>query len=307
MNSDQLGEKNSLSNSHRLPSLNALRCFEAAARWEHFTHAAQELHLTHGAISRAVRMLEEDLGVALFERRSQRVHLTDAGRQLALAVREGLNLMEQATHSLRQHAKQQRPWVLSCEPTLLMRWLIPRWPAFQQQHPDLQVHLVAGGGPFRFGDGIDMAIRRNDFPAPDSAYAAPLFAEKIGPVCRPDQAEQWFVQRSGRVTLSPNAPLLHTRTRPQAWEQWAALAKHKLKARNHQHFEHFYLSLQSAVAGLGVAIGSWHQVRDDLAQGLLVAPVGFVEDGSSYQFLTPQKPAANSPSAKLLAWLQSLA
>ena len=102
MSSDIDGELGSQLADARLPSLLALRCFEAAARWENFSRAAQELHLTHGAVSRAVRLLEDDLGVALFERRSRRVYLNEAGRKLARAVGDGLGLMRQATRATRQ-------------------------------------------------------------------------------------------------------------------------------------------------------------------------------------------------------------
>ena len=154
------GEKNS-QKSLSLPSLTALRCFEVAARTEHFGRAADELHLTHGAISRAVRLLEEDLGVRLFERRQRRVFLTEAGDRLYQAVREGLGQIRETAQALRQQSRHQS-LVLSCEPTLLMRWLIPRWPAFQALHPELDVHLMAGGGALSFGSGIDLAIRRNE-------------------------------------------------------------------------------------------------------------------------------------------------
>ncbi|HBK00031.1 MAG TPA: LysR family transcriptional regulator, partial [Delftia acidovorans] len=132
MFSDTVGELNSHTPSKRLPSLQALRCFEAAARRENFSKAAEELHLTHGAISRAVRLLEDDLGVTLFDRRSRRVFLTDAGRPQAQAVHEGLERMRQATQELRSRAQQARRWVLSCEPTFLMRWLIPRLGGLQE-------------------------------------------------------------------------------------------------------------------------------------------------------------------------------
>ncbi|MDR2329288.1 MAG: LysR family transcriptional regulator, partial [Comamonas sp.] len=126
MISDIHGESGSPFTDNRLPSLLALRCFEAAARLENFSRAADALHLTHGAVSRAVRLLEYDLGLALFERRSRRVFLTDEGRALAQAVSQGLDLMRQGVADLRARARQQQRWVLSCEPTLLMRWLIPR-------------------------------------------------------------------------------------------------------------------------------------------------------------------------------------
>lgn len=302
---DQNGEFNSQIKADRLPSLLALRCFEAAARREHFSQAAEELHLTHGAVSRAVRLLEDELGVALFERRGRRVFLTEAGRTLAQAVSQGMGLMRQAVAEVRASAQQQRRWVLSCEPTLLMRWLIPRWPDFQARHPGVQVHLVAGGGPVDFASGIDWAIRRNDFAWPQSWHAEPLFAEQVGPVCRSDQVDKWFTQ-APTITVCPTAaPLLHARTRPDAWQAWAKAAAQPVPQTQGQMLEHFYFSLQAAVAGLGVAIGSWHMVRDDVRQGVLAAPLGFVEDGSQYCLLSPQAPQASSLQSDLQAWLKA--
>uniref|UniRef100_UPI003F493785 LysR family transcriptional regulator n=1 Tax=Cupriavidus yeoncheonensis TaxID=1462994 RepID=UPI003F493785 len=307
MNSDQNGELDSQLVSARLPSLMALRCFEAAARHENFSRAADELHLTHGAVSRAVRLLEEELGVSLFERRSRRVFLTDAGRKLAQAVHDGLGLMRQAAHELRTEASRARRWVLSCEPTLLMRWLIPRWPDFQAKYPGVDIHLAAAGGPFSFDSGIDMAIRRDDFSWPAGYHAEMLFAERVGPVCRPDRADAWFSGGSGDRSLKPGTPKLHTRTRPNAWKEWAAAASQPAGRGAGQTFDHFYFSLQAAVAGLGIAIGPWHLVRDDIESGVLAAPVGLVEDGSHYYLLTPVPLTAGSVQSNLLAWLKAMA
>ena len=309
MVSDSDGELDSPNSPTRLPSLLALRCFEAAARLENFSRAADELHLTHGAVSRAVRLLEDELGLLLFERRSRRVFLTEAGRTLARAVGQGLDLMRQAVAELRASARQPQRWVLSCEPTLLMRWLIPRWPDFQRQHPDIEVHLVAGGGPLSFASGIDLAIRRDDFAWPASYHAAPLFAEQVGPVCQPAQVQRWFTRQRAGATLriAPSAPLLHTRTRPGAWQEWAQAAGQAVPRGPAQQLEHFYFSLQAAAAGLGVAMGPWHLVRDDLDSGLLAAPLGFVEDGSRYCLLSPQALQAGSPQALLRDWLRSMA
>ncbi|WP_301152696.1 LysR family transcriptional regulator [Metapseudomonas otitidis] len=303
MLSDHSGEPGSPSGDTRLPSLMALRCFEAAARLENFTRAAEALHLTHGAVSRAVRLLEDDLGVALFERRNRRVFLTEDGRTLARAVHDGLALMQQAAQGLRAKARRERQWVVSCEPTLLMRWLIPRWPDFQARHPDWVIHLVAGGGAFSFQAGIDLAIRREDFPHPPHWHVEPLFEEQVGPVCRPERATQWFEADD----LRPAAPRLHTRTRPAAWADWSAAAGRASGLPGGQVFEHFYFSLQAAVAGLGVAIGPWHLVRDDLASGALVAPLGFVADGSRYCLLSEAPPPPGSLPAALLAWLREQA
>jgi len=307
MISDKFGESGSHTQQRRLPSLLALRCFEAAARLENFSRAADELHVTHGAVSRAVRLLEEDLGLALFERRSRRVYLTADGRMLAHAVSQGLDLMRDAVAELRARARQNQRWVLSCEPTLLMRWLIPRWPDFQARHPGLELHLVAGGGPFSFASGIDLAIRRDDFAWPAGCHAEPLFAERTGPVCRPDRQAAWFRAGKGSPRLHAQAPLLHTHTRPGAWQDWAQASGQPLPPASGQSFEHFYFSLQAAVAGLGVAIGPWHLVQDDIANGLLVAPMGFVEDGSRYCLLSPQPWTPGSVQADLLTWLRAAA
>ncbi len=154
----------------------------------------------------------------LFERRQRRVFLTEAGERLYQAVREGLGGIRQTAQALR---RQGRPTslVISCEPTLLMRWLIPRWPAFQALHPELDVHLMAGGGALSFGSGIDLAIRRNDFQWPTELYSQPLFEELTGPVCQPGRwhSSSKRGQRPGPASWRPR---LHTKTRPGAWQEW---------------------------------------------------------------------------------------
>ncbi|EJN27003.1 transcriptional regulator [Pseudomonas sp. GM78] len=304
MVSDEHSDFKSLITEARLPSLLALRCFESAGRFENFARAADELHLTPGAISRAVRLLEEDLGVDLFERRNRRVFLTDAGKRLAKAVSEGLGLMNQAVREIRTDARRTRQLVLSCEPTLLMRWLIPRWNDFQTQHRGLDIHLVAGGGIFSFDHGIDLAIRRDDFPRPSDYHAETLFPEKIGPVCRPEKVDQWFGK--SRKCLRSSAPLLQTNSRPTAWEEWVIAKGLPAPAMEMQSFEHFYFSIQAAVAGLGVAIGPWHLVHDDIQSGVLAAPLGFIEDGSRYCLLSPNPPQPGSLEMDLLNWLQTV-
>lgn len=237
------GEFNSQPITSRLPSLMALRSFEAAARQENFSQAAAELHITHGAVSRAVRLLEEELGVLLFERRSRRVFLTDAGRTLARAVGEGLGVMQKAVDALRANARAQQRWVLSCEPTLLMRWLIPRWPAFQAKHTGIDIHLAAGGGPVSFTSGLDLAIRRDDFDWPESYHAEFLFEEKVGPVCQPDKISRWFTSSDEGLLLSQCAEYLHTRTRPDSWNEWASATGATATGTKGQIFDHFYFSL----------------------------------------------------------------
>ncbi len=307
MKTDINGDKNSQTLRRRLPPLGALRCFEAAARLESFTRAGDALHLTHGAISRAVRALEEDLGTPLFERRSQRVFLTPAGSELLHSVSQALDLIEGTASRLRA-CESKAPLVLSCEPTLLMRWLIPRMPQFHAAHPQVSIQLLAGGGPFSFSSGIDLAIRRNDFTWSDQTQAHWLFDERIGPVCRPQQQPDWAPREQDRPHLAQHAPRLHSATRPTAWQQWLQLQQlPDAPAPQEQVFEHFYFSLQAAVAGLGLAIAPWQLVRDDLASGLLCAPFDFIDDGSAYYLLSPQAIEEDSASGQLLRWLQEQA
>jgi LysR family glycine cleavage system transcriptional activator len=302
MKTDHIGEKNSRKNDRPLP-LGGLRCFEAAARLESFTQAAHSLSLTHGAVSRAVRALEEELGCVLFERRHRRVYLTAAGRKLLQAAQQAFGVLESAAQELRRQA-QDAPLVLSCEPTLLMRWLIPRLPAFQQAHPEINLQLVAGGGPFSFHDGITAAIRRNDFEWGEQVHSLMLFDELVGPVCKPETQPRWLSQTAGLQRLREDAVLLHAATRPDAWRQWAQARGVALEGRPEQRFDHFYFSLQAAVAGVGVAIGPWQQVRDDLAAGVLSAPFGFIPDGSGYCLLTQQEIRPGSSLARLAEWLR---
>lgn len=302
MISDEIGELGSQIKAARLPPLGALRCFEAAARLESFSRAADSLHLTHGAVSRAVRSLEEDLGVALFERRARRVFLTDAGRHLQAATAEAFALIAAAATQLRRQGQPQ-PLRLSCEPTLLIRWLIPRFPGFAAAHPGLAVQLVAGGGPVGFAEGLDLALRRNDHGPLPGTVSHFLFDETIGPVCAPARQAEFFAADG---TPKPTAPLLHTATRPDAWATWAQRQGAAIPTGSTQVFEHFYLSLQAAVAGLGIAIGPQRLVADDLASGLLVAPAGFIPDGSHYHLLSPRPITPTAPEAAVLAWLRDL-
>jgi DNA-binding transcriptional LysR family regulator len=286
----------------QITSLPSLACFRVAAELESFSGAANQLNLTHGAVSRAVRLLEDDLGVALFERRNRAVFLTDPGRRLAQAVAHSLDHIDATVRSIRAE-QTKAPVTVSCEPTLMMRWLIPRMPAFRALHPDAEIRLVAGGGHVVLGAGIDLAIRRNDFAWAPSYAAQSLSEEWIGPVCRPDLASEFFANAS----LRPEALLLHSRTRMSAWETWAGLAGDTIAGHPTQDFEHFYFSLQAAVAGLGVAIGPWHLVQDDLKTGILCAPRGFLRDGSTYVLLSSGPPKPETTEAVFREWLTNLA
>ena len=283
-------------------SYGLLLSFRAAAIHESFSRAATDLNVTHGAVSRAIRQLESDLGTALFERRNRRVFLTDDGRELAEAVEIGFGRIEQAAASIRDKAGKAVVR-LSCEPTLLMRWLIPRTGQFSDRHPDIDLQLIAGGGPVMLGPGIDLAIRRADFNIPDIYEQIFLFAEEIGPVCSVDKTTAFF--EAG--TIRSDATLLHTQTRPDAWRDWLSIdAEHKRPLLAGPTFEHFYLSLQACIAGQGVAIGPKRLVEDSLRDGTLTAPLGFKPDGSKYFLLAAKTDGNTTPVSSVRRWLIDL-
>lgn len=286
----------------RLPHLSALRAFEATVRHGSVSRAARELHLTDGAVSRAVRDLEAALGFALFQRVNRAVVPTPTARGLADDVGAALDRLHAAMERARRAEGVGRPLVLSCEPTFLIRWLIPRLALLQAAvGTERELRLVSAGGPVFFSrDGIDLAIRRSDFSLSPDVVAEPFLEERIGPVCRPDLAAACAPQHEVL-----QAVLLHTATRPGAWEGWAGLAHTRLQALRDVRFEHFYQSLQAAVAGAGIAIGPVALVADDLAAGVLCAPRGFVADGSRYLLMAPAGEGDRAAFAAVLAWLRS--
>ncbi|MBB1598307.1 LysR substrate-binding domain-containing protein [Achromobacter sp. UMC46] len=285
----------------KLPPLGSLRVFDAAARHEAFGRAAEELHVTHGAVSRQIKQLEQALGLTLFERRNRAVFLTDSGRQLLGLTRGLFEQLAAGLAQLRQPAADA-PLVLSCEPTIAMMWLIPRLPDFQRAHPDVQVHLYAAGGPVDFAaQGVDVALRRNDFEWDAALHAERVCEEWTGPVCRPGLGGA-----SGEAAWQ-GAAALGSATRPGAWRQWAQASGKKAPRRTGPVYEHFYLSLQAAAAGLGAAIGSALMVQDALRDRRLQAPCGFIRDGSAYFLLSPRPFRDDPRAAAFLAWLRQQA
>ncbi len=279
----------------KLPALTAFRYFDMAARTESFVRAAELLHVTHGAVSRQVRLLEASLGVELFERRNRAIFLTSAGRTLLETTRSIFEQLEGTVARLHQQTREN-VLVLSCEPTLAMKWLIPRLPDFQARNPDVQVHLMAAGGPVDFvRSGVDLALRRDDFQWEDGLHVQKICDEWVGPVASPHL--KWPAK--GFTGLR----LLHSASRPGAWATWLRLNKKSERGAERGDYEHFYLCIQAAVAGLGVAMASRLMVADELASGQLLAPHGFVRDGSSYVLLCPQLLAESDKCQRFTDWI----
>ncbi|MGG2398420.1 LysR family transcriptional regulator [Pseudomonas sp. SH1-B] len=284
-----------------LPPLNALRAFEAVARLGSLKLAAAELNVTHGAISRQLRLLEEQLGVSLLAKDGRGVKLTDAGLRLRDAAGEAFERLRSTCAELRREAGE-RPFVLGCPGSLLARWFIPRLDRLQRELPELNLQLSASEGeldPRR--PGIDATLLFAEAPWPADMQVFELAAERIGPVLSPRYARHAALAGQPPAALL-GEPLLHTTSRPQAWPQWAraqALPPEQLKRG--QGFEHLYYLLEAAAAGLGVAIAPQLLVADDLAAGRLSAPWGFIDTPAHLALWA--RPGDNR-SERLAQWLR---
>ncbi|MFD1382429.1 LysR family transcriptional regulator [Rhodanobacter aciditrophus] len=293
---------------HLLPSLNALPLFEAAAFYESFSKAAQSLHVTHGAVSRAVASLEAHLGVPLFHRRNRRVVLTPAGELLYKATRDSLAGLDEAVEKIHRHSVDSPFFTISCEPTLAMRWLMPKLGDFYRLHPELNVDVRMAGGPIDLlAAGCDVAIRRSDFGIPNDYRVTPFAEERAGPVC----TQAYFDALGGHWQLGAR---LHSRTRPAAWKDWLAQQSQEmvfdgeqeasiLDRQQDRHFDHFFYALQAAQSGLGMAIGSLPVVQKDLEEGFLIAPWGMVPTGHCYQVLSLDRMTPDPRVLALESWL----
>jgi LysR family glycine cleavage system transcriptional activator len=277
----------------QLPSLNALRAFEAFGRHGRMTLAADELCVTHGAVSRQIRQLEEHLGVPLTEGPRSRLRMTEAGLKLAQALSPAFDQIEAAVP--RPVQAGPRSLVISCLPTFAMKWLIPRLPVFQAAHPDIPVRVAESNGPFDFkGDGVDLAIRMRflgDNHSDDAVVTA--FMEHFhGPVMSPEAARRDLMTLEKICAM----PRLLTRTFPESWTDWARNFDlvDLPEPVSEQEFDHYFYMLEAAAAGMGVAIGPWAFVQRDLASGRLVAPLGFTPGRSSIVALTPRDGASEA-------------
>lgn len=254
--------------------LKAFHTFHIAASSFSFSDAAAKLHITHGAVSKQIKILENYLGMSLFYKEGRKAHLTQEGKLLLQYTEEAFRTLETGV----KRAKQLNNNYLevSCEPTLTMRWLMPRLSEFNDLS-GLDIRLSTAGGPVTLGaTGLSMAIRRDDFVLSDEYIKQPLVEEWVGPVM---SKEYW-----DSVSNDPSKLLLlHSQTRPQAWAAWLKATDQPFeKTRQEQTFAHFYFCFQAAVDGLGAALGSYPLVVDDLKRGRLIAPYGFIRSGHRY-------------------------
>jgi LysR family transcriptional regulator, glycine cleavage system transcriptional activator len=278
--------------SRQLPPLTTLRSFEAAARLLSFSKAADELHVTHGAVSRAVRHLEDHVGVKLFKRKVRAVNLTPTGASYAASVRDVLDRLAAATGVIMD---QQSMGVLNISTldSFAAKWLIPRLFRFRQAHGDIEVRLATSEKLADFvNDGIDIAIRYGSGRYP-GIKAELLMREEVFPVCSPSLL-------NGAYPLKSAADLKHHTLIHDDFEiDWAMWLKtagvEGVDPHRGPRFESSDHAVQAAVQGEGVVLGRSALVADDLQAGRLVRPFSMSLPADlayyvAYPIQIPQRP-----------------
>lgn len=284
----------------RLPSLNALRAFEAAGRHGNFSSAARELFVTHASISRHVRQLEEWLGRPLFERHSRGVSLNEAGERYLTSLADAFDLMDAATREAKL-LPEGAELAISVEVTFAARWLVPRLGSFQEIYPELELNLEASDDCIDFRrDPFELAIRygEGDWPG---LNVSKLVSLEAFPVCSPDLLERRKVKRPADLL---SFPLLHEDTK-EWWGQWLQAADVPAPARPRGSlYQSAHMTLEAAEAGLGFALGDNVSAADGLAEGWLVKPFDLTVEAGAYWIVRSKGAKESAAAAAFCGWLR---
>ncbi|WP_347901714.1 LysR substrate-binding domain-containing protein [Pseudomonas purpurea] len=284
----------------RLPPLPALHTFLITAQCCNFTRAAEQLHITQGAVSRQIAGLEHHLGYALFQRQARGLSLTAEGLEWLPRIQQVFGLLGETV----EHIGARRETLQLKAPTCVMRWLLPQLLQWQKEHPQVPVELTT-----TVQHGVDFGREQFDAavmygaPPDNSLLALHLFDEQLTPVCSPPLLD-------GPVPLHTpqdleNHLLLHPTRDQRDWKTWLNAAGVNLGNRTRgQQFETLDLAMSMASQGTGVAIGDWSLIGEDLSAGRLVMPFELkVKTGLGYYLVFAQKPEPSPPLRELLEWL----
>jgi LysR family glycine cleavage system transcriptional activator len=303
----------------RLPPLNALRAFEAAARLLSFKKAAHELHVTPGAVSHQIKLLEEHLGVALFRRLTRALELTSEGQAMLPKVQEGLESLAAAVERVRARQAVAALTVMT-PPNFATRWLVPRLGSFTRSHPNLELHVASRpamidgreNGPVapvadapedtpivmvRFGDGR--------YPG---AHVDELFSAVYVPVCSPElMGGEHPLHKPADLrfhTLLHDDTVVEEGVRP-AWADWLeSVGVKDVDVARGPHFSDASLALEAAIEGLGVTLAMKPLVQTEIEAGRLVMPFDItVPAAFAYYLVTPETSARNASVAAFRDWL----
>lgn len=285
-----------------MPPLNALRAFEAAARLGSLKAAALEGRVTHGAISRHIRLLEDWIGAPLFLRHNRRMVLTELGQMYLAEIAPAFQRIARATDDARNRRRRKLLRVNALS-TFTVRWLLPRLVDFRERHPEIDVDLATSNDAVdAAGEAADVTIRGG----PDTiyGYVTRIFlAETRQPVCSPVLLER--LQLAEPQDLRAHT-LLHSSNMVRLWDEWLALAGVPgLEAAGNLVLDHFYLAVEAAVGGLGVAMGPSALIEADVAFGRLVTPFpDFVLPARSYCAYVRSQARSDARITAFCDWLE---
>jgi len=287
-----------------LPPLNALRLFETAAHASSLSAAAEELGITHGAVSRQIKLLEEWLGQPLFERQGQRSVAAEHARAFAAEISAAFDIISDA--SIR-FGKTQNTRVIrvNAQTTLAMHWLIPRLPEFHRRNPDVEVSVsISNSADIKGLSGFDVLIRRDPLDKSEWRYfeKRPLFEEQLTLLAAPTLLSRQPLAEpedlSKHVFVTSN-------TRVGEWERWMKAARiDALRPQRFQRFEHNYISLQAVIDGVGVGIGGLPTLGHVVKEKRLLAPFPVSVKGSKYVALIAPDVDKSSALNLFLEWLE---
>jgi LysR family glycine cleavage system transcriptional activator len=286
--------------TRRLPSLNALKAFEAAARSESFTRAAQELHVTQGAVSHQVKALEAALGIKLFSRERQRLVMTEAGRDYLAVVRDALDRIAAGTERLMQ---RQSAGVLtvSISPDFAAKWLVYRLGRFAESHPEIDLRVSAAADHVDFArEDVDVAVRHGDGKWPGLDVVR-LCSERLFPVCSPK-----LVSGRNRITTASDLlkfPLLRLDDW-KTWTKWFAAAGVVDPVAHGPVLNRASMLIDAAVDGQGIALARTALAAWDLINGRLVRPLDLsLKMPNTYWIVCPKATSSVPKIATFRKWL----
>jgi LysR family glycine cleavage system transcriptional activator len=289
----------------RLPPLNGLRAFEAAGRRKSFTLAADELHVTPGAISRQIKSLEETLGVSLFERSNREVRLTAESKDYLEGLTEAFRRIDKSTSDFLD-TRREKPLRIMCSMIVAARWLFPRLPRFLALHPDRHVTLTTALTPPSVphdADVADIVIRLGNGEWPAHLRSHRLLRSDQIVVCSPR-----LLERGPPLRVADDLKrhtLLYSSLRSHAWPRWFKMAGiTSVDLSNSIAFETSALAYEAAVEGMGVALGEVALVSEDVRRGRLIAPIKYhCSDPESFYLIYPRKIEAMPAVRAFCGWI----
>ncbi|BBB29758.1 LysR substrate-binding domain-containing protein [Neptunomonas japonica] len=265
-------------NLRKLPPLKALKGFETAARLQSVRGAAEELNLTHPAITHQIQSLEDNLGTKLFARDGRNVILTTEGKLFYPYVREALEKLINGTEAVRR-ATTSQPLRIQVYVTTSIRWLAPRLSQFRAEHPNIKLHLMTCSAGWEFDEAdADIGLIYRDKPVQPHLHWTKLFDSKLFPVCSPSLIEKKESKLQPKDLL--NFPLIMVYTEGWSWDDWfSATNASPNEITNSIIVDTLAIALEMALRGEGIALVNGVSADDDLKSGRLIQPIDYMVDG----------------------------